>query len=152
LEPLASEVGQALRRVRQDTGMTLQGVAEASGGRFKATSVAGYERGERSITVERFCDLCQFYGVEPGQLLIDIVRALEHRAEPMIDLAALESLQPEKGVLVSSFVRQIRALRREQGEEAVVIRTGDLEILAKASGVDPEELLELLRPSRRSDD
>ncbi len=152
MEPLTSEIGRALRRTRQARGLTLREVSAASRGRFKATSVAGYERGERSISVERFLELCRFYGVAPEQVLTDILRAGEGRAEPEIDLTLLESLGSEQGALVSSFVRQIRALRGERGDDSIVIRSGDLEVLATASGKDPEELLRMLRPSHQRED
>jgi transcriptional regulator with XRE-family HTH domain len=146
MERFAPEIGRALRRARQARGLTLHQLADASGGRFKATSVAGYERGERSITVERFCALCLFYELNPGEVLSDIVREVERRAEPEIALAAVESLGPEQGLLVSSFIRQIRALRRAHDEGTIAVRTGDLEVLATASGRELDELLNVLRP------
>lgn len=152
MEPLVSEIGRALRRARRSRGLTLREVSTASGGRFKATSVAGYERGERNITVQRFCELCRFYGVPPEELLSEIVRAGERPTEPEIDLAVLELLDPEQRALVSSFVRQIRALRHEPGAETIVLRAGDLEVLATAAGKEPEELRGMLRPARQDGD
>ena len=43
------EVGVALRRARRMRGLTLRAVSALSGGRYKPTSIAGYERGERTI-------------------------------------------------------------------------------------------------------
>lgn len=145
--PLAVEIGQALRRARRARGLTLREVSAESGGRFKPTSIAGYERGERSITVERFCELCEFYGVAPEDLLADILRRGERTGEPRIDLEVLELLDPEQRVLVYSFLRQIRALRHARGDEAIVVRAGDVEVLATAAGKDPEELARALRPA-----
>ena len=53
------EVGRALRRARLAQGLTLKAVGERSGGAFKPTAVAGYERAERAIGLERFCALCR---------------------------------------------------------------------------------------------
>lgn len=152
MEPLATKIGRALRRARQGRGLTLKEVAAASRGRFKATSVAGYERGERSISLERFCELCGFYEIAPEQLLADIARAGELREESVIDLTVLESLDPEQRPLVLNFVRQIRALRGERAKDTIVLRAGDLEVLATAAGREPEELLGMLRPPGRSRD
>ena len=149
MEPLAQEIGRALRRTRNARGLTLRDVAAASGGAFKATSVAGYERGERSISLERFCDLCRIYGMAPERLLADIVSAAEGRAEPEIDLTVLETLGSEEGALISGFVRQVSALRSARAGDTIVLRAGDLEVLATASGRQPEELLEMLRPALR---
>jgi transcriptional regulator with XRE-family HTH domain len=152
MESLVAGIGRALRRARLSRGLTLREVSTASGGRFKATSVAGYERGERHITLQRFCELCRFYDVPPEELLTEIVRSGERPAEPEIDLAVLELLDPEQRALVSSFVRQIRALRRERGDDMIVLRAGDLEVLATASGKEPEELRGMLRPTHRRED
>ncbi len=151
MDPVALEIGRALRRTRLGQGLTLRDVTAASGGRFKATSVAGYERGERSITLERFCDLCAVYGVAPERLLGEIVRAVEGRPEPEVNLAALEAMQTEEGALIAGFIREIRGLRHEHPGETIVLRAGDLEVLATASGKRPEQLLELLRPRTESD-
>jgi transcriptional regulator with XRE-family HTH domain len=151
MDPTSVETGRALRRAREARGLSLRALAAASGGRFKATSIAGYERGERSISVTRFCELCTFYGVSPDRVLAHVVRAVEGTSEPIIDLALLESLDSEEAALVSGFVRQVRSLRAEGGAEAIILRTGDLEILATASGRRPDELTDLLRREPHDD-
>src|SRR5439155_177513 len=87
---MALEIGRALRRARLARGLTLKQLAVASAGRFKATSVAGYERGERSISVIRFCELCRMFGVPPDRLLCEVLRATQADPELMIDLTHLE--------------------------------------------------------------
>jgi transcriptional regulator with XRE-family HTH domain len=150
LEHIAVEIGRALRRLRRAHGLTLVNVAAMSNGMFKATSVAGYERGERSITLERFCSLCQLYGVAPDRVLAEILRRTEGRIEPEIDLAALESLGTTESALLSGFARQVRGLRGEPQADTITLRAGDLEVLATAEGRRPEELAEELAKTLRS--
>jgi transcriptional regulator with XRE-family HTH domain len=145
MEQVAVEIGQVLRRLRRARGLTLMDVAALSAGTFKATSVAGYERGERNITLERFCRLCQLYGLAPERVLADILRSTEGRIEPEIDLTALESLGTTESALLSGFVRQVRGLRGERQADTITLRSGDLEVLAAAEGRRPEELAEALR-------
>lgn len=76
-KPIEVETGRALREARLANGLTLREVGERSGGEFKPTAVAGYERAERSISLERFCALCAFYGLAPDRLLAEIVEVLE---------------------------------------------------------------------------
>jgi transcriptional regulator with XRE-family HTH domain len=147
MSPLAIEAGKALRQARRARGLTLRQVSSATEGRLRPSSVAGYERGERTISLERFCDLCQLYGIAPQALLADVIRALEGKREPVVDLTLLASLGSAEGALVSGFIGQIRALRREQPSDKIVLRMGDLEVLANAAGKKPEELIELLGPS-----
>jgi transcriptional regulator with XRE-family HTH domain len=155
MDLLALEIGRALRRVRRVRGLTLRDVTARSRGRFKPTSVAGYERAERNITLENFCELCGLYDMAPSRLLADILRSAEGRSEPVLDLAMVETLHSAEAALVSGFLRQISTLRGEQQEETISVRAGDLEILAAASDRKPEELEEMLRPMptpRRADE
>ena len=152
MEHIAVEIGRALRRLRRAHGLTLVDVAAMSNGMFKATSVAGYERGERSITLERFCSLCQLYGLAPDRVLAEILRRTEGRIEPEIDLAALESLGTTESALLSGFARQVRGLRGEPQADTITLRAGDLEVLATAEGRRPEELAEALHSVIRPHD
>lgn len=149
---LAIEIGQALRRVRRSEGLTLRAVAALSEGEFKATSVAGYERGERAITLERFCALCDLYAVSPDQLLSEIMRSAGGPYELYVDLTALESLDSPETSLVAGFIRRILSLRGESERTSIALRSGDLEVLATASEKKRDELLALLRPVLRKEE
>jgi hypothetical protein len=83
--------------------------------------------------------------VRPDRLLGEIVRSVAGAEEPVIDIAILESLGSEEAALVSGFVQQVRALRGEMEEETIVLRAGDLEVLATAAGSRANELADLLR-------
>ena len=148
MDELAREIGTVLRQTREARGLTLRQVSTLSEGRFKATSVAGYERGERGISVVRFYELCRFYGARPDLVLAEIGLAVEGSSEQVVALSALESMETEEAALISGFVRQVRGLRAETPSDDVVLREGDLEILASASGKRPRDLAEILR--RRS--
>ena len=47
----AKSLGARLRSIRQQQGLSLQGVEEKSNGRWKAVVVGSYERGDRAVTV-----------------------------------------------------------------------------------------------------
>jgi len=53
-----------------------------------AQAVAGYERAERKISLQRFCELANFYGVEPERLLSEAL----HPNDPdlVVDLTPFE--------------------------------------------------------------
>jgi transcriptional regulator with XRE-family HTH domain len=152
LGDFAAEIGRGLRRARLSRGLTLRQVAGLSQSRFKATSVAGYERGERTISLERFSELCELYGVAPQAVLGEIMRAIRGRAEPEIDLTRLEAIGSAEGALVSGFVRQIRAQRGEPPSDTIVLREADLDVLATAAGTTREELAEALEPAIRREE
>ena len=97
MDPLVRAVGRALREAREERGLTLRQAAEQSGGRFKPSVVGGYERAERSVSLLRFCELADFYGVPPERLLARALEILgpEARPERVLDLARLERQQVE---------------------------------------------------------
>ena len=76
-------VGDELRRARQDAGLALRDLNQRSGREFKASAVGGYERGERSISLDRFCRLAALYGIAPEHLL---GRVLERTPTPAGDV------------------------------------------------------------------
>jgi transcriptional regulator with XRE-family HTH domain len=65
----ATLVGQRLRRIRRQKGLSLQDVEALSGQEFKASVVGAYERGERIISVPRLQRLAALYRVPVDQLL-----------------------------------------------------------------------------------
>jgi len=140
-------IGQHLRRVRNLRGWTLQEVARRTRGRFKASSLGGYERGERSISIERFIELARVYAVPPVHLLAEIVAESQPQRELTIDLTRLERVTEEDRGMVQDFVAQIEARRGKPMTGQVHLRADDIVVLAEASAVPPEQLLDRLRPA-----
>src|SRR6516164_8724487 len=65
----ARAVGDRLRNLRRQRGLSLLAVEETSGREFKASVLGAYERGERIISVLRLQRLAQLYKVPVDQLL-----------------------------------------------------------------------------------
>src|SRR5256885_5490717 len=65
----ARRVGERLRAIRKQKGLSLQEVEAASQQEFKASVLGAYERGERAISVPRLQRLARFYSVPVDQLL-----------------------------------------------------------------------------------
>jgi transcriptional regulator with XRE-family HTH domain len=97
VDPLVKAIGRALREAREELGLTLRQAAERSDGRFKPSVVGGYERAERSISLARFCELADFYGVPPERLLTRALELLGPEARPqrVLDLTRLERQRAE---------------------------------------------------------
>ncbi len=62
-------VGQRLRSIRKQRGLSLQDVEEISSREFKASVLGAYERGERALSLPRLQRLAAFFNVSPGNLL-----------------------------------------------------------------------------------
>jgi transcriptional regulator with XRE-family HTH domain len=65
----AQRVGERLRLIRKQKGLSLQEVEATSDQEFKASVLGAYERGERAISVPRLQRLARFYTVPVDQLL-----------------------------------------------------------------------------------
>ena len=145
---IATETGRALRAARLARGLRLRDVATASGGRFASTTVAGYERAERAITLERFCDLCRIYDVRPERVLAHALRSSEGRGIVHVDPATLEARGSEQGRIVGDLVRRVAARRGEHQGGPIAIRATDLEVFATAANRSIDELLDMVAGTR----
>ena len=152
MERFTVEVGRALRRARKTRGLTLKELLRTSHGRFKPSSVAGYERGERAISLERFCELAEFYGIPADRLLTEVLQNLapEARVELMIDLDRLTLVVDEEGSRLAEFVEEIQVRRGDRSTRVVTLRSGDLESIALGARVKPDALLTKLAPALRT--
>jgi transcriptional regulator with XRE-family HTH domain len=141
------ETGRALRAARRARGMTLADVGRRSIGRFKATAVAGYERAERAISLERFCELAEIYGMAPERLLLQITWRIAGGPEPTIDRSKIPELPGEEAEAVGGFIEKVCRLRGNSNLETITVRIQDLEVLATVSGRQLEEFLQHLEPA-----
>jgi transcriptional regulator with XRE-family HTH domain len=95
-DDFAAAAGEVLRQVRTGRSLSLRQVTVRSGGRFKPSSVASYERGERQISLERFFALAEVYEVAPERMAAAIAYRLEHQREgsrpPVKDLVDVRDL------------------------------------------------------------
>jgi transcriptional regulator with XRE-family HTH domain len=74
---LSTVAGEVLRQVRLARSLSLRQVTVRSGGRFKPSSVASYERGERKISLERLFALADVYDIAPERIVAAIAHSLE---------------------------------------------------------------------------
>ncbi|MEA2507359.1 MAG: hypothetical protein QOH48_1977 [Actinomycetota bacterium] len=146
MQTFAQAVGQILRKARLERGLTLDDVWMRSAGRFKPSSVGGYERGERSISLDRFCLLAAFYATPPDRMLAAVLEQVnpEGREQLVIDLNELSQLSSE-AEWVSEYINEVLTERGDLITDVVTLRSGDVEALGLIGGVNPPGVLEKLR-------
>jgi transcriptional regulator with XRE-family HTH domain len=140
-------LGDRLRRIRRQQGLSLADVEERSGGEWKAVVVGAYERGDRSVSIGRLAGLARFYGVPLSELLPAATAAAGADAAErvVIDLAALEAQSAPAAAAIARYVDRIRRMRGDHNGRVLTVRGGDLENLALIAGADPERLMAELR-------
>lgn len=146
----AEQVGERLRNIRLQKGLSLHDVEERSGKEFKASVLGAYERGERSISVPRLQRLAIFYGVPVDHLL---PRLGPEAAEPMtsaadevvcIDLEALESRSEPEAQTLNRYLSLIQTQRGDFNGKVLTIRRDDVRVLAAILDQSPGGLIERL--------
>jgi transcriptional regulator with XRE-family HTH domain len=147
------QVGERLRAIRRQKGLSLHDVEARSGQEFKASVLGAYERGERAISVPRLLRLAELYRVPPDQLLprslgdaeIDltepgITTALSPGEGFTIDLVRLHGLEDDDAAVVARYAATIQLQRQDFNGQMLTIRHDDLRVLAAVMGRSPDEL------------
>ncbi len=145
----AKALGLRLRAIRNQQGLSLQGVEEKSSGRWKAVVVGSYERGDRAVTVSRLAEIADFYRVPITELLPE-AGARNHvdgAGKVVLDLDKLytSSMDGNPEVqCVGRFARSIQQMRGDYNGRVLSIRTEDLRAMAIAYDKTPAGLVDML--------
>ncbi len=146
----AEQVGERLRNIRLQKGLSLHDVEERSGKEFKASVLGAYERGERSISVPRLQRLAIFYGVPVDHLLPRLgaepsegaaEAASEATAPLCIDLEALEARREPEARTLGRYLSLIQMQRGDFNGKVLTIRRDDLRVLAAILDQSPSGLV-----------
>ena len=140
------KVGDRLRAIRRQKGMSLQDAEEASAQEFKASVLGAYERGERAISVPRLQRLARFYNVPVDQLLprddapgfradedgvVDLTRtAPEPPRKITLDLTRLDELHGTAAEMLTRYLAMIQVQRQDFNGRMLTIRRDDLRAIA----------------------
>ena len=145
----AELVGEKLRRIRQERGLSLQEVCSRSGDSFVVSTLSAYERGKRSLSLERLRELASVYGQSPMSILDiedepEFQRTLTSNTPLRIRLEGLERLSPEERRPLETYLSFLRQLRNDPARDMLTIRREDLTYLSGLYGVRPQALKDYL--------
>src|SRR5690348_6439368 len=140
-------LGARLRAIRNQQGLSLQGVEEKSEGRWKAVVVGSYERGDRAVTVQRLAELAEFYGIPVAELLPETPTAAAATEPPprlVLDLERLQRLPADRAAPLARYTATIQSQRGDYNGRVLSIRQEDLRSLAVIYDETPSQLTEHL--------
>jgi transcriptional regulator with XRE-family HTH domain len=137
----ARRVGERLRLIRRQKGLSLQDVEASSAQEFKASVLGAYERGERAISVPRLHRLANFYNVPADQLLprddgdprvVDLTDAPGSAltGSITIDLVRLRELDVPGAEMLMRYLSMIQVQRQDFNGRMLTIRRDDLRAIA----------------------
>lgn len=138
-------LGERLRNIRIQKGMSLQDVQQASDGKWKAAVVGAYERGDRNVTVSRLSELANFYGVPVAEILPDeggprAPGQVDLRRRVILDLEGLDRVPENDRDPLSRFTHAIQIQRGDFNGRVLTIREDDLMALALLYQTTADEL------------
>ncbi len=161
----AQQVGQRLRAIRRQKGLSLQEVEAVSGHEFKASVLGAYERGERVISVPRLQRLAQLYAVPVDQLLPRPAASRGAEGEEPVggtegaptrglpdkvtfDLTRFDAVDDPQLGMVFRYLNSIMVLRQDFNGRVLTVRRDDIRAMAGLFGVDPGDLVRRLDDRR----
>jgi len=142
----ARALGTRLRAIRNQQGLSLQGVEEKSGGRWKAVVIGSYERGDRAVTVQKLAELANFYSIPIAELLPDArpVRGGDPATKVVLNLERLGELPADQAGPLARYAATIQSQRGDYNGRVLSIRSEDLKSLAIIYDITPGELTDQL--------
>ena len=156
-EGFGRRVGERLRAIRRQKGLSLQEVEANSHLEFKASVLGAYERGERAISVPRLQRLASFYSVPVDQLLprdgndgkvVDITDRSTAAAASQavtIDLMRLRGLDSPGAELLVRYLQMIQVQRQDFNGRMLTVRRDDLRAIACILDTSPEDAIDHLQ-------
>lgn len=157
----SKRLGERLRAIRRQQGLSLHDVEARSGQEFKASVLGAYERSERSISVPRLHRLAALYQVPihqllpriPGEVILDLdaEAGAELRARDdaggvaaddgvTIDLLRLQTLDDQESELVARYARMIQLQRQDFNGRVLSIRGSDIRALSYLLELSPDAM------------
>ena len=144
------QIGDRLRAIRRQQGLSLHDVEARSGKEFKASVLGAYERGERALSVGRLLRLAELFDVPADQLLprneeaVDIDLTTRRDADVpsrfTIDLVRLGQLDEADAQVLSRYAATIQLQRQDFNGRMLTIRSDDVRVLAAVLARRSEEL------------
>jgi transcriptional regulator with XRE-family HTH domain len=141
LGAISVQVGDRLRAIRRQKGLSLHDVEARSGQEFKASVLGAYERGERALSVSRLVRLAEIYDVPPDQLLpreseleIDLTDGGGLEEGFTIDLVRLQETREPDAEALGRYAARIQLQRQDFNGRFLTLRRDDLRVLAAIFG------------------
>ena len=138
-------VGERLRAIRRQKGLSLHDVEARSDQEFKASVLGAYERGERAISVPRLQRLARFYNVPVDQLLPreDITEPAEGDSagkKLAVDLLKLSQLRGQPFEMLVRFLKMIQVQRQDFNGKVITVRGDDTRAISAMLDVPVDQV------------
>lgn len=157
VQPTAKSVAERIRALRRERGWSLADVERLSRGSLKAVVLGSYERGDRTLSLNRAIEIANIFSIPITHLLAAPQKSapVPTRATMMIDLRRVRSLAEEPARTkeqalhtLSSLLIWIANLRCDWNGEIMSLRESDRAILALMTTMNEDDLMNWLSQER----
>lgn len=94
----SKQIGQRLRNIRESNGLSGKDVEDLIGGKFKKSgTILKWETNPERVKLMDFIELCEFYGVNPAEVL-----------NPKFEVISVHGLNEEDRKLLRKLVTRLR--------------------------------------------
>ncbi len=144
------KLGQQLRKIRTANQLSLKQVEKISKGRFKASIVGSYERGERAVSAYRLMELASLYGVSGAYLVTEAATPARRRSKHdpdagiRINLERVSQISKEGYRDLKTYIESIKVARDDPTNTVLTLRDQDLPNLSAAMGIPTKETLDVM--------
>lgn len=128
-----------LRAVRKSKGLTLSQVSKQSKGSISAIALGSYERGDRSISIEKLLEIAELYGVPVNELLSPPEKGIS-AGRVIIDVRKLSLSTEFTSEAPLKIIQRISHLRHDWNGEVISLRSSDLHLLQIFANFTEEEV------------
>jgi len=156
-QPSAQSIAARIRLLRRERGLSLTDVEKLSHGSLKAVVLGSYERGDRTISINRAIEIARIFSIPLHHLLSAPEKSAPMPTRPslVIDLRRARSLvdNPARSEdrslqTLYSFLIWIANRRCDWNGEVLSIREGDRATLALMTLMSEEQLREWLAQNK----
>ena len=146
LDGYSRVLGARLRQIRVQKGFSLTAVEHRSSDEFKASVLGAYERGERTIAVNRLMRLAAHYQVPVEQLLPDARATAEAagtgspRSHLRLDLTKVARHPGPEGEMLRRNLGLLQVSRQDFNGRVMTVRHDDARPLAAIFGVREDKI------------
>lgn len=131
----SARIRERIRELRRERGLTLLAFEKRSGGRIRAVVLGAYERGDRSMTLEKIIEIASVLDVGLSHLVestLPMGLPSHGQTRHIYDLVKLRALEEsdEKQVL-SRYIARVAQQRRDWAGQIISLRSDDIEALSR---------------------
>lgn len=140
-------LGDHLRTLRKQKGLSLQDVEAQSSHEFKSSVLGAYERGERAISAARLARLAELYRLPLRAMLPPDAADTDVHGGPgsvAFDLTRLDAATAPEAQTIGRYVRILQGMRQEWTTRVFRVRADDVRALASALDRTPAEFVKLI--------